>query len=90
MALPTKTNVVTMKFSKNGAPWVQVSPKAAVAPSTMAYSKDGSPWWGVDDDSGGGGGSLIKTVNGLAVASVKTWNGLAIASVKTINGLTNV
>jgi len=35
-------------------------------------------------------GSLIKTVNGLAVASVKTVNDLAIASVKTINGLTNV
>lgn len=35
-------------------------------------------------------GSLIKTVNGLAIASVKTINGLAIASVKTHNGLTNV
>lgn len=35
-------------------------------------------------------GSLIKTVNGLAIASVKTKNGLAIASVKSINGLTNV
>lgn len=32
------------------------------------------------------GGSVIKTVNGLAVASVKTINGLAVASVKTING----
>lgn len=36
------------------------------------------------------GGGLIKTVNGLAIASVKTVNGLAIASVKTVNGLTNV
>lgn len=32
------------------------------------------------------GGGIIKTVNGLAIASVKTVNGLAIASVKTING----
>lgn len=32
--------------------------------------------------------SLIKTVNGLALASIKTFNGLAIASVKSINGLT--
>ena len=38
----------------------------------------------------GGGGSLIKTINGLAIASVKTINGLAIASVKTVGGLTNV
>jgi len=29
----------------------------------------------------------IKTINGLAIASVKTINGLAIASVKTWNGL---
>lgn len=34
--------------------------------------------------------SLIKTVDGLAIANVKTVNGLAIASVKTIMGLTNV
>jgi len=33
------------------------------------------------------GGSAIKTINGLAIASVKTVNGLAIASVKTWNGL---
>lgn len=32
---------------------------------------------------------LVKTVNGLAIASVKTVNGLAIASVKTIAGLDN-
>lgn len=34
-----------------------------------------------------GGGSSIKTINGLAIASVKTVNGLAIASIKTFNGL---
>lgn len=28
----------------------------------------------------------LKTLNGLAIASVKTFNGLAIASVKTVNG----
>jgi hypothetical protein len=33
------------------------------------------------------GGSAIKTVNGLAIASVKTINGVAIANVKTIMGL---
>lgn len=36
--------------------------------------------------SGGGGGTL-KTVNGLAIASVKTIDDLAIASVKTMDGL---
>lgn len=37
-----------------------------------------------------GGGSSIKTVEGLAIASVKTIDGLAIASVKTLEGLSNV
>lgn len=32
---------------------------------------------------------LVKTINGLAIASVKTVDGLAIASVKTVNGLDN-
>jgi hypothetical protein len=32
---------------------------------------------------------LVKTVGGLAIASIKTVMGLAIASVKTINGLDN-
>ena len=29
---------------------------------------------------------VVKTVNGLAIASIKTINGLAVASVKTVNG----
>ena len=36
------------------------------------------------------GGAVVKTYNGLAIASVKTVGGLAIASVKTINGISNV
>lgn len=35
-------------------------------------------------------GSLIKTWNGIAIASVKTINGIPIASVKSINGIANV
>lgn len=38
--------------------------------------------------SGSSGPINLKTVNGLAKASVKTINGLAIASAKTYNGLT--
>lgn len=38
------------------------------------------------EPAAGGGGGVVKTINGLAIASVKTHNGLAVASVKTING----
>jgi hypothetical protein len=51
MALPTKSDVQTMKYSKDGTPWIQVSPKPAVDPNTMAYSKNGTPWWGVPDST---------------------------------------
>lgn len=37
--------------------------------------------------SGGGGGSSVKTHNGLSISSVKTVNGLSISSVKSKNGL---
>jgi hypothetical protein len=31
----------------------------------------------------------IKSLNGVAFASIKKWSGIAIASVKTINGITS-
>lgn len=36
-----------------------------------------------------GSAGVIKTINGLARASVKTRNGLANASMKTLNGVAN-
>jgi len=41
----------------------------------------------IEYTAAGGGGSEIKTINGLAKASAKTVNGLAIASVKTWGGV---
>lgn len=37
-----------------------------------------------------GSGSVIKSINGVAIASVKSVNGVAIASVKSVNGVSNV
>jgi hypothetical protein len=45
--------------------------------------------YAIIDYTPSGGGSSIKTVGGLAVASVKTMNALAIASVNSVNGTTN-
>lgn len=44
-------------------------------------------WAVLANPTGGGGGSSVKTVDGLAKASVKTSNELANASVKTWQGL---
>ena len=45
------------------------------------------PGLGFANNTSDDGLTRIKTINGLAKASVKTYNGLAIASVKKINGL---
>lgn len=36
------------------------------------------------------GASVIKSINGIVIASVKSINGIAIASVKSVNGVSNV
>lgn len=61
--------------------------EADLATDIIGTARTGTIDAGCWQTSSGGGGSAIKTINGLAIASVKTWNGLAIASVKTINGL---
>lgn len=85
---------ITNYLDPDGAAWtestinsLQVGARATDAAPDINVSK---MWAVLEYVPGGGGGSLIKTVNGLAIASVKTINGLAIASVKTYNGLTNV
>lgn len=65
---------------------------AAGSGISMTYTLDNLGLWiwmggEIQVAGGGGGGGLIKTINGLAFASVKTRNGLAMSSVKTVNGL---
>ena len=43
-----------------------------------------------DEAQGGGGGSSIKSVAGVAQASIKSVSGVAIASVKKVSGVSNV
>lgn len=87
------------KFDANGVDRLSEQFTNASIPAGYAAAKE-DPWTdSVDSGSNqysiyatytATGGSLIKTHNGLAIASVKTVNGLAIASVKTVDGLTNV
>lgn len=66
------------------------NPVATYDPGTFTTSGS-NRWWAAATiavrPAAAGGGTAIKTVNDLAIASVKTVNGLAIASVKTKNGL---
>lgn len=76
-----------LRFWINGFPFTTLQ-KGSLDAGGMQYWVQGFPLIGLFPAAAGG--SLIKTVNGLAIANVKTINGLAIASVKSWNGLTNV
>lgn len=89
MAIP----VNELKNWDNGTPFggIQGQENTDNILGELKYWDNGTPYVYVfPNQASGGGGSLIKTINGLAIASVKTINGLPIASVKSWNGLTNV
>ena len=79
-----------MKFWFNGMPILGLKRVSTNDNGNMQYWVDGCPFMTLFPASAPSGG-LIKTVNGLAVASVKQWNGLTFSTgVKTFNGLSNV
>ena len=45
MALPTRTEIITMDFSANGSPFCFVASKSGQDGNGMDYSDDGSPFW---------------------------------------------
>lgn len=86
MALPTKSDISSNKFSFNGSPFVKITQSSSIDTNSMKYSFDGSNWWGVQEIASAS--YTMKERNGLARASIKEINGLAIASLKERNGLT--
>lgn len=56
--------------------------------AVRAGSTDYGDWSSIRSFDVAGGGSVIKTINSLVIASIKTFNGLAVASCKNINGVT--
>lgn len=83
---------------KTGSPAINVGVDLVTTPTGVNIDIDGrdldalGDTWdiGADEYVAVGGGSVIKTFNGLANASTKTWNGLANASIKSFNGVSNV
>lgn len=48
MALPTRDQITTIDYSKDGSPWVLVAAKSGIDLDGLDWSKDGSSWWGVE------------------------------------------
>lgn len=76
----------------NNGDYIGASYERADGTRTMSWTWSGANGTTVAHAAAGflmaAGPALLKTVNGLAVASVKVVNGLAIASIKGIDGLT--
>ena len=62
----------------------RVAPDGWLIENSSSISRSIQSTW-IQETTGSAG--VIKTINGLVIASVKTRNGLAAASIKAINGL---
>lgn len=51
MARPTKTEVLTLEYSLDGSPHVNVAAKSTIDLDTIENSLDGSPWYGAEETS---------------------------------------
>lgn len=51
MALPTKSDISSNKFSFNGSPFVKITQSSSINTNSMKYSFDGSTWWSIEDAS---------------------------------------
>jgi len=47
MALPTRTNLLTLDYSENGSPFCNIASKSGISLDGLDYSENGSPFWGL-------------------------------------------
>lgn len=87
MALPTATNLVTMNWSFNGQPFVEVPAKSTIDLTTMDWAFQGQPF--VRNEYGGGiaGWANIAKINGITASSIAKYLGIAVADIAKINGV---
>ena len=52
MALPTKSDISTTKFSFDGSPFVKITQSSSINTDSLKFSFDGSPWWCIPDSEG--------------------------------------
>lgn len=85
MALPTRDDILTTKFSADGSPFVKIAAKSTVELDSLQFSKDGSPWWGFELSGVVGN---IKKIGGIIWASAKKINMVVLANIKKLAGIT--
>lgn len=88
MALPTKTDQITLDYGSAGTPFADVVAQSTIDTTTMDYGYSGTPFvTNPDSTPAPAGPAHLKTMFGVAVANIKTVNGIPLANIKTLDGL---
>lgn len=48
MSLPTRNDLITLDWSKDGSPFVRIASKSGIDLDSLDWSKDGSPFYGLE------------------------------------------
>lgn len=84
MAFPTSTDVLTMDYSQNGMPFVDVPTNSTVNTFTMDYSQNGMPF--VTNPSVSGPAN-IKNVFGVGGGNIGKLDGVLYANIESVMGV---
>lgn len=82
MALPTKTDELTLDYGYAGTPYAEVTGSSSIDTTTLDYGFAGVPFTANPDTTAPTGPANLKSMFGVPVANIKTINGIAIANVK--------
>jgi len=85
MAFPTSTDLLTMDYSYNGMPFVNVPTNSTVNTFTMDYSQNGMPFV---TNPGVSGPTNIAGWDGVSAANLQSLMGTQYTSIETIYGVT--
>jgi hypothetical protein len=85
MAFPTSTDLLTMDYSQNGMPFVNIPASGNIDTFTMDYSQNGLPF--VTNPSVSGP-SNIGGWDGVTAANIQTLMGVQYANIETIYNVT--
>ena len=82
MSLPSRDNILTMDYSFQAQPYVQVPAKSSITLGGIDYSFQAQPFEGIEFPV-----SNISKVSGVAESSIKKISGVAIGSIKKVSGV---
>jgi len=85
MSLPSRDNILTMDYSFQAQPYVQVASKNSIDLDGLDYIFQAQPFWGFEFPIVSGN---ISKVSGVSNSSIKIISGIAKANINKVSGVT--